>query len=91
MRRLGFLRPNFDIVQNNTNQLLTVSNPNALEIKEVSLFDVAGKLIFSKTKLGSNKNYEFSTSGLSEGVYIVNLITTDNKKQGKKISVFKSN
>lgn len=80
----------FEVLQNNSTQFLTVFNPKNLEIKEVSLFDLSGKLIFSKSKLGNDKNYKFSTIGLSDAIYIVNVITNDNLRQGQKISVFKS-
>jgi hypothetical protein len=79
----------FQILQNNSTQFLTVNNPKNIDIKEVLLYDLAGKLIFSKSKLGNDKNYKFSTVGLSEAIYIVNVVTNDNVKQGQKISVFK--
>ncbi|MBC7523894.1 MAG: T9SS type A sorting domain-containing protein [Flavobacterium sp.] len=75
------------IVQNNTNQLLKISNPNLAEIKTVNLYDISGKLIFSKTKLDTKANYEFSTSSLSDGIYIVKLISNDNQNIGEKISI----
>ena len=81
----------FNILQNNTTQFLTVSNPKNLNIKEVSLFDLSGKLIFNKSTLGNDKSYKFSTSGLSEAIYIVNVITAEGLKQGQKVSVFKTN
>jgi len=76
-----------ELVQNNTNQLLSVSNPNSLDVKSVTLYDIAGKLIFNKVNLGAKTNYEFSTAGLSEGVYIVKLQTADSKEMGQKIIV----
>ena len=80
----------FTVLQNNNTQFLTISNPKNIDLKEVSLFDLTGKQIFSKTKLGSEASYEFSTSGLSDAIYIVKMITNENLKQGVKISVFKS-
>lgn len=77
----------FDVLQNNTLQLLTISNPHMMDIKAVSLYDISGKLIFNKTKLGVKDNYQFSTSGIAEAVYIVKVITTDNQPFGKKITV----
>ncbi len=77
-----------DVVQNNTAQNLIIHNPNAQDIKEVSLYDLTGKRIFRKTKLGSNENYQFSTSGLSESIYIVKVITADKNELNKKISIF---
>ncbi|MEC4004766.1 T9SS sorting signal type C domain-containing protein [Flavobacterium sp. SUN052] len=77
------------IVQNNDNQLLSVSNPNILDIKSVSLYDVLGKLIFDKVDLGSKNSYEFSTAALSEGIYIVKLKTNNGQSIGQKIIVEK--
>ncbi len=79
----------FTVIQNNKDQQLSISNPSLLDLKEVNLFDVSGKLIFSKTKLTPEANYQFSTSGLSEGIYVVNMILSDSTKKGQKISIFK--
>ncbi len=78
----------FTVIQNNKEQQLAISNPSMLDLKEVNLFDVSGKLIFSKTKLNKEANYQFSTSGLSEGIYVVNIILADNTKKTQKISIF---
>lgn len=85
------LSDNFVIVQNNSNQLLSISNPNLLDVKSVTLYDILGKRIFDKVNLGTNSNYEFSTSSLSDGVYVVKLMTTDNKSLGQKIIVRRNN
>lgn len=77
----------FEVLQNNAMQLLTIANPKLMAIKTVSLYDISGKLIFSKTKLGIKENYQFSTSGIAEAVYIVKVITEDNQSFGKKITV----
>jgi hypothetical protein len=77
----------FDVVQNNDQQNLYVANPKGKELKTVSLYDMGGKLIFSKNKLGSKSNYQFSTAGISDAVYIVKITTTDNQEVGKKITV----
>lgn len=77
-----------DVVQNNTAQNLIIHNPTAQNIKEVGLYDLTGKRIFRKTKLGSNEYYQFSTAGLSESIYIVKVITADKNELNKKISIF---
>lgn len=79
----------FDVFQNNDKQVLTVFNPQHLDIKSVSLYDIGGKQIFSKAKLGVKDNYEFSTAGLSEAVYIVKIMTNDSQQYGKKVTVFR--
>ena len=81
------IKDNVIVVQNNTNQQLTIANPNLLDIKSVMLFDLLGKQIFSKVNLGSKTSYEFSTSSLSDGVYLVNIKSTDGQSIGQKILV----
>jgi hypothetical protein len=84
------IKDNFAIVQNNSNQLLSISNPNTIDVNSVELFDMAGKLIFNKVNLGAKTMYEFPTSSLSDGVYVVRLNTKDNKKLAQKIIVEKA-
>jgi hypothetical protein len=81
----------FYVAQNNSTQNLTIGNPKMVELKEIRIFDVSGKLIFVKAKLGSEQSYSFSTSGWTKGVYIVNFMTTDNQSESKKIIVSNSN
>lgn len=81
----------FMIVQNNENELLSIRNPNLVDIKSATLFDITGKLIFTKEKLGAEEIYSFSTVGLSDSIYIIKLITTDNQEISKKVSIFKVN
>jgi hypothetical protein len=37
--------------------------------------------------VGSNADYSFSTAGLSDGIYIVKLSTTENSDIGQKIII----
>lgn len=78
---------NIIVYQNNTNQLLNVSNPNLLDIKSVTLFDITGKLLFNKFNLGSNNSYEFSTASLSDGIYLVKIQSSDGQSKTQKIIV----
>lgn len=81
----------FMIVQNNVNELLSIRNPNLVDIKSATLFDITGKLIFTKDKLGAQEIYSFPTVGLSESIYIIKLITADNQEISKKVSIYKVN
>ncbi len=78
---------NFVIFQNNEAQQLTVSNPNLIAISSVKLFDLNGKLLFDNQKLEVKDSYKFTTNGLSEAVYLVQLLTKDNKKINQKIII----
>ena len=52
---------------------------------------LTGKQIFSKVKLTPQDSYQFSTSGLSDAVYLVELLTNDNRKLGQKIIISNGN
>ena len=78
---------NFVVFQNNNAKSLTINNPFKLDVATCSLYDIVGKLIFSKKDLGINASYNFSTSGLSDGIYIVKIATQDKLELGKKIIV----
>lgn len=82
-----FETSNFTIFQNNNVSQLTIKNPDALSIKSVTLYDIAGKRVMQKANLSNNTLYEFPTTKLSDGVYVVN-VTLDNKEVlNKKIIV----
>lgn len=82
-----FETSDFSIFQNNTVSQLTIKNPEALSIKSVVLYDVAGKRVMQNTNLSNNTLYEFPTRNLSDGVYVVN-VTLDNEEAiNKKIIV----
>ena len=78
---------NFVVYQNNSAKSLTIGNSLLMDLDTCSLYDVAGKIIFSKKDLGVNSSYKFSTSGLSDGIYIVKLSTKDKIEVGKKIII----
>ncbi|WP_281298172.1 T9SS type A sorting domain-containing protein [Flavobacterium limnophilum] len=77
----------FLVQQDNVNKSLVINNPQQLELANCSLYDVVGRLIFSKNKLGTNSSYSFSTADLSNGIYIVKLTTNDKAEMGTKIIV----
>lgn len=78
---------NFIMFQNNTTKNLTINNPKQKELVACNLYDIVGKLIFTKKDLGSNSDYSFSTAGLSDGIYIVKLSTNENPDIGQKIII----
>ncbi|TGD56895.1 T9SS type A sorting domain-containing protein [Flavobacterium humi] len=78
---------NFKIFEDNASYTLIIKNPNVIALESCYLYDISGKIIFSKKDLGANPDYEFSTSGLSEGIYIVKLITEDNREVTQKITI----
>ena len=78
----------FDILQNNFTKNLVINNPKSIALKEISIYDISGKLIFNKSKLGNDKTYQFSTSNFSDAIYAVRIGTDDGQVQGKKILVY---
>jgi hypothetical protein len=78
---------NFTIFQNNQDHLLTISNPKRVEIASVKLFDLTGKLLFDRNNLEVLEHYSFSTNGLSEAAYLVQVITKDNHKVNQKVII----
>ena len=79
----------FTILQNNTLQELIVNNPNLLKLKSVSLFDITGKKIMNNTISETKDSYQFSTSMLSDGVYVVSLKDSEGIVTSQKIVVTK--
>lgn len=77
----------FLVQQDNVNKNLVINNPQQLELTSCSLYDVVGRLIFSKDKLGTDSSYAFPTANLSNGIYIVKLITSDKAEMGTKIII----
>ncbi|WP_228519003.1 T9SS type A sorting domain-containing protein [Flavobacterium sp. LC2016-12] len=80
----------FIIFQDNNNNVLKASNPNNIAIKSVKIYDMLGKVVLSKKDLGSEANFSFSTNGLSHGIYIVEFLTTENKKLTEKVVISNS-
>ncbi|MDO5981322.1 T9SS type A sorting domain-containing protein [Flavivirga spongiicola] len=79
------------VFQNNAIAQLKISNPNALNIKAFSLFDVAGKQVLNKRVLDSKKAYTHSTKSLSDGMYIVQINLDNNQVFNKKIIIANKN
>jgi hypothetical protein len=80
-------KSDFLVYQNNTIKSLTITNPLRKELKTFAVYDIVGKLIFNKTVLGSNTEYSFPTSQLSNGIYIVKVTTDEKTSLGQKIIV----
>lgn len=91
---LGITEPIADsvfVVQNNNSKMLIISNPAALDLKTVTLYDISGRQIFSKQDLEAQPSYQYPTSHLSDGVYIVSIVTKDNQAFTKKVVISNHN
>jgi hypothetical protein len=76
-----------EIVQNNFNQMLSISNPNNLQFQEVALYDILGKLVVKQDNFENKLLYEYATATISDGVYIVKIKTLDGFIRSQKILV----
>jgi hypothetical protein len=77
----------FTVYQNNQNAMLTVYNTLNKDITSLIMYDVTGKIVIEKNNVGTGDSYEFSTAGLSDGVYVVKAKTKDNLEMSKKVIV----
>ncbi|MBE9575185.1 T9SS type A sorting domain-containing protein [Flavobacterium proteolyticum] len=77
----------FTVYQNNQNAMLTIYNTLNKDITSLMMYDVTGKVVIEKKNLGTGDSYEFSTAGLSDGVYVVKAKTKDNLDMSKKVIV----
>lgn len=64
--------------QNNPSRQLEIINPKGHTLKSASVYDMSGKLVISENNLGDSTSYSFYTGNLSDGVYLVKLITSDD-------------
>jgi len=78
---------NMLVLQDNSSDLLKVSNPDALNLSTIALYDISGRQVFAKQKLGTELSFSFPTSALSEGVYLVKVTADDNQVFAKKVII----
>ncbi|MDT0676319.1 T9SS type A sorting domain-containing protein [Autumnicola musiva] len=77
------------VLQNNKENVLQLKIPAKLQAQHINLFDIKGSKILSQTIPESEKAPTISTEGLSEGVYILNILSKGQKKISKKITIKK--
>ncbi|HBL80602.1 MAG TPA: hypothetical protein DDZ79_12105 [Aequorivita sp.] len=69
---------NLTFFQNNPQKQLEISNPEGYVIKSALVYDMNGKLVIQEKNLGDQTKYSFYTGNLSDGVYLVKLMTADD-------------
>jgi hypothetical protein len=77
----------FKVYQDNNLSILTIHNPNALNIQSLTVLDVSGKKIIHNTISSSTPTYKCSTKQLSNGVYVVQTNIANQQVFTKKIVV----
>ncbi|MCP4051889.1 MAG: T9SS type A sorting domain-containing protein [Mesoflavibacter sp.] len=82
-----FAENNFNVIQNNNTSELVVLNPKKLDIENIKLYDVSGKIIFNKIIKNNNERLSYSTKNLSDGVYLVQTTLSNSNTTTKKVIV----
>ncbi len=67
-----------NMFQNNSARQLEISNPDGYRLKEAYMYDMSGKLVLSEKNLGDASSYYLYTGNLSDGMYLVKLVTSDD-------------
>jgi hypothetical protein len=80
MSNESFTMSDFDIYPNPTSNVLNISNTNNIEIKNISISDLNGRVIKNVNGVTS-----INVSDLNEGVYFVSIETTEGKSTKKFI------
>ncbi|MCM8571103.1 T9SS type A sorting domain-containing protein [Gramella jeungdoensis] len=76
-----------DIFQNNREEKLELKVLYDTGISSFRLYDLNGKIIFSQSFKGNQKDFALPTGNLSNAVYIVKVNTTDQRELTKKIGI----
>ncbi len=80
-----------DFFQDNRIGQLQVANPEGYDVGSANIYDMGGRLVLSKVNLGSSNSFTFPTGNLSDGVYLVKMLTKDNFAIDHKITVYNNN
>ena len=73
--------------QNNASMLLTIYNPQALDLESIEVYDMAGRLVDSSNPTEIQPDYSFNTASYAQGIYIVKMTNSDNQQKSVKVSV----
>lgn len=85
---LTLAKETVDVFQDNRLSIMEILNPERFDIKEAAVFDMSGKLVHSERNIGQQTRYNFPTTTLSDGFYIVKLTTQENLVLDYKITIF---
>lgn len=75
IQAMNAVQASINFFQNNPIHQLEISNPEGYTIKSASVYDLTGKLVIQEVNLGDKTEFSIYTGNLSNGVYLVNLIT----------------
>lgn len=77
----------FKIFENVKRSQLEIINTNRLEMHNLKLYDVSGKVVLEKTIFNTARKITIPTKSLSSGMYVVSLKLSDNQTLSKKIII----
>jgi hypothetical protein len=78
---------NVEIYQDNKLKLLSVLNPEMKDVKKISLFDLAGRLVIEVVADNIENNYTIGTQAFATGIYVAKVTTNDDYEKTVKVSI----
>lgn len=82
----NFSNNGFKLYPNPAKHFFEISNGNNITLKNIKLVDISGKEILSQVIMNSNE-IKINTEYLSAGIYIIKLVSTDNKTFYSKLII----
>lgn len=79
---------NVEVIQNNPSSQLEINNPDQQTLKQVLVYDMAGKMVLMRRNLGDDSRFSFPTVTISDGIYMVKVTTEDDLTMDYRISVY---
>lgn len=68
----------FSVIPNPFEHSVNISLPTVYDASEISVFDITGKLVYSKSIFESLENHKLTLSGLESGMYFLSVDTGAN-------------
>ena len=67
---------------------LEIINDELLVLESATLYDINGRILWTRNDLGGDSRYAYPTGLLADGIYILRLQTKDGAVKTEKIRVF---
>lgn len=77
----------FKVFENKKQHQLIIINPNNQQLKEVTLYDISGKLVLQKNIQSNKRKTKIPTKSLSTGVYLISLKLSENQILKRKVVI----
>ncbi|MBX2985845.1 MAG: T9SS type A sorting domain-containing protein, partial [Bacteroidia bacterium] len=84
-----FALSGFAVYPNPSTGMITITNHNNTAIANISISNMLGATVMSKVESNSNSEYSFDLSDMSNGVYMVKIVTADNQVLTHKVVISK--